>query len=518
MNLKRMRTTFFPIITLIILLLAVAGIALKSVSSMELPEEGREMNSAVELFLLAPCESCNEDDKFRQEISSQLTRAGYDSQNLAVHNVYKESGSSQFSKTVEKYHLDITMMDLPAAVVEGVVYQGTYQEIGKALVKHFEGDEADVKKTSIFESAKVQKSTNSTFYRDVIETGEDETALVLFVTSACDSCHEAQSFLEKKLPDSTKLFIYNILEEENLNVFQGLARLYRVPESKQQVPILFTKTGYLSGSEDIINGEEEILNGADIKGSWEAVISDLPKEKDSSSVSRLQLIATGFINGLNPCGISMLLMVLSVLLISKRSFFGGSFTYLAGKFITYLLLGFMIGSFIGVIESAAFLSLKRGLEIVFAIVAFSLGVFYLIDFIHVVKKDFGKVRMQLPERFRKWNHEMIGKLTKIPGRLWYPALFLLGIVISAGEFLCTGQVYLASLLYMADRSGGFGAELAGNLVLYLAAMCVPMVLFVILVSRGKTIMSASHLSVKMLPVVKIAYSMFFFVLFFALIL
>ena len=106
---------------------------------------------------------------------------------------------------------------------------------------------------------------------------------------------------------------------------------------------------------------------------------------------------------------------------------------------------------------------------------------------------------------------MINRLTRIPGQFWYPALFLLGIVISAGEFLCTGQVYLASLLYMVEQNAGFNPELAGNLVIYLIAMCVPMLLLTVLVSRGKSVMSASHL-----PVIKLVYSIFFFVLFFTL--
>ncbi len=534
MNLKRVHRSFFPIIAMIALVIAVTVISLQSVGTMDrtkYSDKNQEMNSTVELFLLAPCENCNEDDKFRQEIYGQLTRAGYENISLAVHNVYKESGASHFSETVEKYHLDITMMDLPAAVVDGSVYQGTYQEIGKALVKNLqEGASADGKKSATGAGADTDsgvgsgdsfgkgngKLTDSEFYRNVTEAGENDTVLVLFVTGACESCHDAQNYLEKKATDSTKLFVYSIMEGENLNVFQGLARLYRVPESKQQVPFLFTKVGYLSGADAIISGTADILEDKEAVGSWEAVIRDLPKEKETASVSKLQLVATGFINGLNPCGISMLLMVLSVLLMSKRSFLGGSFTFLAGKFLTYLFLGFMLGTFLGVIESAAFLSVRKGLEMAFGVLAFLFGVFYLIDFINVIKKDYGKVKMQLPERFRRWNHEMIGRLTKIPGHLWYPTLFLLGIVISAGEFLCTGQVYLASLIFMAEQGNGLGAELAGNLVVYLFAMCVPMLLFVILVSRGKTVMSASHLSVKILPFVKLAYSVFFFMLFIAL--
>ena len=111
------------------------------------------------------------------------------------------------------------------------------------------------------------------------------------------------------------------------------------------------------------------------------------------------------------------------------------------------------------------------------------------DFIHVLRKEYGREKLRLPERFRKWNHTMIKKLTEIPERFWYTVLCVLE---------------------------GVAMQLAGNLVLYLTAMCVPMVLVVMLVSRGKSVMSASNLSLKMLPVVKLVYSIFFFILFLSL--
>ena len=522
-SMKKGRIKKFLGVALIVFVLAVICISNRVVKTKELSAKERAANANIELYVMAPCENCHEEDKFRKEISNQLTVAGYEGTKLTVNNVYRENGATHFSETVDKYQLDITMMDLPAAIVDGVVYQGTYQEIGKALVKHFEDSEKDGEKSIVSGSNPENSSgnnngqvTDSAFYRDALEVGEDETALVLFVTSACDNCHEAQTYLEENIADRSKLYIYNILEEENINLYQNLVRMYHVPESEQYVPILFTRKNYLSGAEAIISGTEEALENPEARGPWDKEVQSLSKGKENHSISKLQLILAGLINGLNPCGISMLLMVLSVLLMSDRNFFAGSFTFILGKFLTYLLLGFMIETFIGAIESAAFGAVQRGLKITFAILAFAFGIFYLIDFIHVIKKDYGKVRLQLPERLRKWNHRMIGKLTNIPVHLWYPVLFLLGIVISAGEFLCTGQIYLAELLYMARQNPVIGLELALNLTFYLVAMCIPMILLVLLVSRGKTVMSASHLSVKALPAIKLAYSIFFFVLFITL--
>lgn len=488
-------------------------------------QKGRE-TIPVELFILAPCESCHEDDKFLQEVLSQLDKSGFENPDCTVYNVYKDSGAAHFNKIIETYQLELTLTDLPAAVVDGTVYRGTYQEIGEAVAQYLETGVSDGQPDSVsgFDKTAANPGSDvtetladSAFYHELLTVGENDTALVLFVTGSCESCQTAEAYLQNDLSNEKyDLLIYNILEDENALVLRRLFALYGVPDSGQQVPLLFSRKGYLSGAKAIVDGTEGMLADGDTAGSWEEIITSLSQEKENAKISKLQLLVTGFINGLNPCGISMLLMILSILLMSGRNFYGGSLVFLTGKFLTYLFLGFTIGTLLGVIEGTVFQTLQKGMKVVFSVLALFFGLFYLMDFIHVLRKEYGREKLRLPERFRKWNHTMIKKLTEIPERFWYPVLFLLGIVISAGEFLCTGQVYLASLLYMVKQNQGFDMQLAGNLVLYLTAMCVPMVLVVVLVSRGKSVMSASNLSLKMLPVVKLVYSIFFFILFLSL--
>lgn len=532
MNLSKKSGILLLAVVLLVLVSAAAIISRKAAGGTGNPaaKSQKGENQPVELFVLAPCESCHEEDKFSQEVISQLGEAGFENPDCTVYNVYKDSGASHFEKTVEEYRLGITLTDLPAAVVQGAVYRGTYQEIGEAVTQHLQTGAAydGTDPASGFEtgnrvsagntvSAGSDPVADSAFYREIRKAGANDMVLVLFVTGACESCQKAEEYLQECLSDETfELLIYNILEDENAAVLRRLIKLYGVPESGQQVPLLFSRKGYLSGAEAILKGTAGVLESKEAQGTWEEIVSSFLQEKDSIKISRPQLVVTGFFNGLNPCGISMLLMVLSILLMSGRSFYGGSFVYLTGKFFTYLLLGFTIGALFSAIESTVFRTVQKGIEVVFAVLAFSFGVFYLMDFIHVLRKEYGRERLRLPARFRKWNHTMIKKLTKIPERFWYPVLFFWGILISAGEFLCTGQVYLASLLYMVEQNGGFNMELAGNLVLYLTAMCVPMVLLVVLVSKGKSVMSASHLALKMLPVVKLAYCIFFFALFLSL--
>ena len=486
----------------------------------------------IELFVFAPCESCNEEEKFSKEVRNKLTETGAENIEIKVYNAYKDSGASHLEALAGDYGLEISISDLPVAIVQGEAFFGSYEQIGQALSEYlsssFEADKANMGagekavssvnagSSMTVESAPIEdnkKASDSAFYRDITNVGKDDTALILFVTGSCDSCREAEEYLKKYLPDKNcRLYIYSIMEDGNAEVIRKLMKIYEVPDSKQQVPLLFFKTGFLSGADAIRENTLNSLENSDTQGTWEAVAQSFLAEKEDLKLSKLKLAATGFANGLNPCGISMLLMVLSVLLMSGKSFFKGSFAYLFGKFFAYLCLGFTIGKLLGVIEGRAFKTVHGTLNIIFAVLALCFGLFYFMDFIHVLRKDYGKERLRLPEKFRKWNHEKIKKMSDVQGWLWYPGLFLLGIVISAGEFLCTGQVYLATLLYMAGRSGSFDRGLVGNLMIYLTAMCVPMVLLTVFVANGKTIISASHISLKLLPVIKLTYSIFFFAL------
>lgn len=351
----------------------------------------------------------------------------------------------------------------------------------------------------------------------ISNVGDDDTAMLLFVTGACENCSQAEDYINSILTsEHYKLYIYNIMEDENAAVIRKLMNLYEVPDNMQQVPLLFFKTGFLSGADSIRENALGRLESREENGTWEKVTERVLDEKSEVRISKIKLALTGFINGLNPCGISMLLMVLSVLLMSKKSFFKGSLTYLGGKFLTYLLLGFTFGLLFSVIEGRIFTAIRGVLNIFFAVLSLGFGIFYFIDFVHVLRKDYGKERLRLPERFRRWNHSKIKKLAEVKDRFWYPMLFLLGAVISAGEFMCTGQVYLATLLYMARQNETFNGEIAGNLLTYLTAMCVPMLILTVFAAKGKNVMSASRFSLKLLPYIKLAYSIFFFALFVSL--
>lgn len=94
------------------------------------------------------------------------------------------------------------------AVVDGVAYQGSYQEISEAVVNYLEtGMAEEDRKTASGSGVETdgdmesEQEKDMAFYREVSEIGEEDTTLVLFVTGACESCQKADQYLQGSLPD-----------------------------------------------------------------------------------------------------------------------------------------------------------------------------------------------------------------------------------------------------------------------------------------------------------------------------
>ena len=517
-------------IGIIVVLFLGAGIALGTNAGLwSLFPKGSvwEQNTAgisVELYYFNGCETCREYQKFEQEFKQKLWDAGITEPiTCTSYNAFHESEREYISKRMEELGKAYDMAKLPAALVNGRLYQGTYGEIGETAT-------IEISKNSIGEAA--------------LSFNETDTNLFLFTTYACDSCSKVKEYLndefvngetifavsgEKRIPSQVCVAEYNIMEEENLALLHAFLEEYAVPDDLQQVPILFYAEGFLSGEADITeNLMEELCTGAGLgfgKEMWEslnaAVTGTESKNTDAGEMGLSQIprfFVTGLINGFNPCAASMLLMVLSILLMTKKSFLRGSLLYMAGKVMAYITMG--LGAFwiFQAVQEAVFVQVQRGIEIVFAAAALILCLLNLYDFWNTRKKQYGKVVVQLPGKLRKWNHGRIEKLKSISPKWLLPTVFLLGVVISAGEFFCTGQLYVASIFTLLKQGKQELLTVAAVLLVYVLAMCIPQMVLILVIHRSKNLLSASRFTLEGMPVVKLISAGVFLVLFFFLLL
>jgi hypothetical protein len=133
----------------------------------------------------------------------------------------------------------------------------------------------------------------------------------------------------------------------------------------------------------------------------------------------------------------------------------------------------------------------------------------LLDFINARRENYGAIRVQLPRALRRFNHSIIQKTVEGDPRYLMAAIFVLGVLVSAGEFLCTGQIYLATILYLLRTNTGSFTLAFLAFLCYTVAAALPPTLLVILCHKGKQAMALSDFVRNRMPLIKIANTLFF---------
>lgn len=181
------------------------------------------------------------------------------------------------------------------------------------------------------------------------------------------------------------------------------------------------------------------------------------------------VIAAGFIDGLNPCAIAVLLVFVSATLLAvgatmdgslgerRRALFKGGSAYVAGMFITYLLIGLGLMGFAGVLRQD-----HIGTKI-FAVVAIGWSVLALQE---ALLPELGE-RLRMPPMLHSRAQSWVSRAS-------LPGLFFAGVLIGLCTVPCSGNVYLAVLALLSSRAEL--AEAIGYLVVYNLAFVVPLIL------------------------------------------
>lgn len=232
------------------------------------------------------------------------------------------------------------------------------------------------------------------------------------------------------------------------------------------------------------------------------------------------VISAGLIDGINPCAFTVLVFFMSFLAFvgykRKQMFILGSF-FIFAVFITYILIGFGLFEIFRKLEVFAFIS--RIIYLFTAILALVLGLVSLYDYIiYKVTKDPERIALKLPEIVKRQIHSAIKE--KIDARinptlsegslakLAFAALSS-GFIVSILESICTGQLYLPTIVYVLKiEQMKFKALL--YLLLYNLMFIFPLVIIFILALLGMTSETFSKIAKMHLAKVKLATALLFF--------
>lgn len=180
------------------------------------------------------------------------------------------------------------------------------------------------------------------------------------------------------------------------------------------------------------------------------------------------VVLAGLVDGINPCAIAVLLVFVSATLLAvgatmegalgerRRALFRGGAAYVAGMFITYLLIG------LGLMGFASALRQDHIGTKIFAVVAIGWSVLALQE---ALLPELGE-RLRMPPMLHSRAQSWVSRAS-------VPGLFVAGSLIGLCTVPCSGNVYLAVLALLSARSDM--AQAFGYLVVYNLAFVVPLI-------------------------------------------
>ncbi|QVK17393.1 hypothetical protein KHQ81_11105 [Mycoplasmatota bacterium] len=360
--------------------------------------------------------------------------------------------------------------------------------------------------------------------QDIDENSENELKdisqidikmIVYFYSPFCTGCKEVNPKIQKLIDDKKiKVVKVDVSHLENSDLFYSYSKSYNVTDDIT-TPMVFSGSKYYHSAKTISSSLKEIVNNASSLALNDIHLAERDLEKYEGFFGFILILFAGLLDGVNPCAMAMLILFISLLvgLSSKKStLISVSVAYILGLFVTYFLLGaFLIHTF----EKFEPYIQNLTFYINIFIIALSIFLFFfnLHDYFVSKNEEFGKIKNQLPKGIQKFNKKLIKIFTKSLNDknivIVYMISFILGVVISLTEFLCTGQVYLPTILIIAQTGGLSGLI---KLFFYNIMFVLPLIVLAILAIKTQSTMETSNKIREKLYLIKLVTSIFFLVI------
>lgn len=196
------------------------------------------------------------------------------------------------------------------------------------------------------------------------------------------------------------------------------------------------------------------------------------------------VVAAGLIDGFNPCAFSTLVFFMSLLSVAKvrnRTLLLLGISFCLASFLTYLALGF--GLFRVLHLFSGFATLRSAVELIMAVVLLVLAFLSFRDAIRFRKTARADdITLQLSTGMKKRIHDVmrrgLGNTSVIAGGL------MIGTVVTVIESVCTGQVYVPTLVLILKDSTFSEPRAWLLLLIYNALFVLPLVIIFLAVYFG----------------------------------
>ena len=502
-----------------------------------------ESEHSLQFFFENVCASCHEEDDFYDLFNRVISKEEKQeiSYEIRTYNVFRNADMEVYEQKLAEYDLTRTDIQLPVLLVDGQWISG-YDKIEEELhgvllegkkvsedaESYTENDsienstlESGLDSTSENASGEGEKSENEIYVATQArleaewkDLPDNTRAVLLFSTYSCNDCESAKEYLEQlKAEADLSVFELNVSEDDNLEIFKQLLELSGRSDTEGKVPAVFTGEQMFLGKEEIKEElSAQIEDGNVSLKTLKAGIDRLSETAGTEEIQKISLpvmFGAGLLAGFNPCSISMLLMLFSILLTGHSSVLQNGGLYLVGKYVTYLGIGLAFYLAASKVDQQVLNHFSKITGIVIAILFAAAAVLNLLDFQNVRKQEYGKIRMQLPQKLRHFNHTLLRRTQHMEGVFLSLLVLGLGVAISIGEFFCTGQIYMASLLYLIRTGKEQIMQLLLTLMVYVTAMSIPAIVILLIIYRTKKIERVSEFMLEHMSAIKLLNALLF---------
>jgi len=318
-----------------------------------------------------------------------------------------------------------------------------------------------------------------------------EKTVHFFFSPSCKTCHLIEAHMKEVLGRHPGFHVerYNINEPRNVELLVDMQIAYDVPDDAWGgTSAVFVGRHWWTEREKFEAEFEDAL--VDLGSVPEGAGTAEPGEAQSRLVQTFEqfgvvaVAAAGLADGINPCALAALIFLISYLSCAQRApreILATGLLFAGGIFAAYLGVG--LGMFRGLQMLSGFELASKLLYPVMAAGTLVLTVLSGRDWLRARAGKAGEMTLKLPRKLIGLSH---GTIRRLIGGPWFLTLaFVAGLVISLLELLCTGQIYLPTLLYISSTEA-LRARAVGLLLIYVALFTLPVIVLTVAAYVGVT--------------------------------
>lgn len=321
---------------------------------------------------------------------------------------------------------------------------------------------------------------------------QEKVTVALFYSPRCKACLKLKeaflSAIKEKYGRQVEWQERNAVDDpQSLKNLVALSQHFNRGDA--QYPSIFVGSFLLVGTDEIEQDLEAAIEITLKKKSKPISLREIKLEDVFGKLSAVAVIGSGLIDGVNPCAFAVIVFFVSFLCVygyKKKHIICVGVFYCLAVFLAYLLIG--LGFFRFLYSFIGFYYVIKSFYYVVAAACFLLAALSVYDYVKFKRSGTGSgLVLQLPDFFKKRINLVIGaRLRERKERSLLDlsiTSFVIGFLVSLLEAVCTGQVYLPTIVFILKNTQ-LRLKAFSYLLLYNLMFILPLVIIFLLSFLG----------------------------------